>query len=943
MTTPGGPNIKLFPLASQSTLQYWWKPPTEGGADVTEYELTVTPGPYTFRLPGGATYCTVEGLSDGAFYSASIRATCNYPDWGPSSVFYEWQPGLPPSYVHAPQTPKIRRLGWTTGIVTWKAPLVSPSTPILWYVIRSKSSDSNDPELTYSVSGHRDSNCYIEGMNPYSSYYFTVEAVNTIGYSPPAITNTAEGVYLPSYVNGIQVWLDAQDSNTITLLNSRVSQWNDKSGNNYNATPAESTYPLYSSNTLNSLPCVNFDYDTGMFIYEATGTYSSYVCGFLVYQSVDTTRSGFFVERSFTGTAAPYIVRNSSRNRGDGVSGSVSLTNGIPNLVSYTNPTMYNFEASGSFWKDKINTSVVYNNTASTAPFSDTAVHTEIFTRVNTSYVRAKVGEYITYNRYLPPFILERIEGYIAWRWGLVSRIPTTHPFYSTPPWADIGFAPTNVSGLKIWYDGADPYGTGEPPMNGDSITTWVDKSGLSNDATAVVPATYVAATDNSPGFLNFNGIDTKYNIQNTSFINNKTYMLFIVEKVSSYTSGSPHILSGSGGTAANLLVRYTGTSQLVLDYTYSGTATVYSIGYYGSTHYQPTRVWSLIQTATKRQVYINGIIVVDDTWGTLISSWAGAQIGAQGSINYYKGNIKELILIVDTPDDDKRKTIEAYLTWKWGAYGLLNYLHPYKTINPYSSFNEFLPFHISNLTLWLDASDENSIVVLNTNKVSLWVNKASATDGFAQNTDGNRPTRIAYGSSYAIQFSGSTFMDGSTMDKYFTQETRTILVVGMADSITTNNAANYNGAIIGTSTYDPGRFGMYFVSNGGSPRVGIYNNDVTIDSVTAPYTLSTLALINYEFTVNNLSLRLNGGTPVSVVSGKTTTNYFTTSSVAIGRQSTSYYFQGKIMEVLIYSTLLTPESRQKAEGYLAWKWGLQNTLPTDHPYKLAKPTGFRV
>jgi hypothetical protein len=87
----------------------------------------------------------------------------------------------------------------------------------------------------------------------YSSYYFTIEAVNTIGYSPPAITNTAEGVYLPSYVTGLQVWLDAQDSNSISLINSRVSQWNDKSGNNYNAVPNQTTYPLYSSNTFNSL------------------------------------------------------------------------------------------------------------------------------------------------------------------------------------------------------------------------------------------------------------------------------------------------------------------------------------------------------------------------------------------------------------------------------------------------------------------------------------------------------------------------------------------------------------------------------------------------------------------------------------------------------------------------------------------------------------------
>jgi hypothetical protein len=29
----------------------------------------------------------------------------------------------------------------------------------------------------------------------------------------------------------------------------------------------------------------------------------------------------------------------------------------------------------------------------------------------------------------------------------------------------------------------------------------------------------------------------------------------------------------------------------------------------------------------------------------------------------------------------------------------------------------------------------------------------------------------------------------------------------------------------------------------------------------------------------------------------------------------------------------------EKAEGYLAWKWGLTSLLPSSHPYKTVKPT----
>jgi hypothetical protein len=155
---------------------------------VTDYELTVTPGPYTFRLPGGATYCTVEGLSDGAFYSASIRATCNYPDWGPSSNFYDWQPGLPPSY--APQNPTATRVEITGALITWNPPIISPQSPIFWYVLTTNSTNPADTVYTFTASGTEQRSYYITDLTSTSTYYFTLEAVNCPGYSPIVSTNS---------------------------------------------------------------------------------------------------------------------------------------------------------------------------------------------------------------------------------------------------------------------------------------------------------------------------------------------------------------------------------------------------------------------------------------------------------------------------------------------------------------------------------------------------------------------------------------------------------------------------------------------------------------------------------------------------------------------------------------------------------------------------------
>ena len=39
------------------------------------------------------------------------------------------------------------------------------------------------------------------------------------------------------------------------------------------------------------------------------------------------------------------------------------------------------------------------------------------------------------------------------------------------------------------------------------------------------------------------------------------------------------------------------------------------------------------------------------------------------------------------------------------------------------------------------------------------------------------------------------------------------------------------------------------------------------------------------------------------------------------------------ISEIILYQSQLTKDQYQQVEGYLAWKWGLQTSLPTNHPY----------
>jgi hypothetical protein len=48
--------------------------------------------------------------------------------------------------------------------------------------------------------------------------------------------------------------------------------------------------------------------------------------------------------------------------------------------------------------------------------------------------------------------------------------------------------------------------------------------------------------------------------------------------------------------------------------------------------------------------------------------------------------------------------------------------------------------------------------------------------------------------------------------------------------------------------------------------------------------------------------------------------------------------FDGKVAEIIVYSTEVGTTDRQKLEGWLACKYNLQSILPGGHPYKVSCP-----
>lgn len=68
------------------------------------------------------------------------------------------------------------------------------------------------------------------------------------------------GGFSPTDINGITLWLDADDATTITESAGEVSQWDDKSGNGFDVVQATGTsQPTTDSVTINSRNAIDFD------------------------------------------------------------------------------------------------------------------------------------------------------------------------------------------------------------------------------------------------------------------------------------------------------------------------------------------------------------------------------------------------------------------------------------------------------------------------------------------------------------------------------------------------------------------------------------------------------------------------------------------------------------------------------------------------------------
>ena len=487
---------------------------------------------------------------------------------------------------------------------------------------------------------------------------------------------------------------------------------------------------------------------------------------------------------------------------------------------------------------------------------------------------------------------------------------------------------PNSISGCSLWLDGNDPSGTGVLPANGATVSTWIDKSSNAYNASGGVSPTY----NSSEKAVSFNGsswLTTSY----SSVPTNETS--FIVFQTTTTALAANCFMIGPTNNGGRLLLSVNENDGFGLSFKIGS----YFVANGSRIVHAQNKVYLGTATvaSTTSCVYLNGIqgpnssLTYSGTGTTQIGTAASGGLPAA----FYIGYIYEIIMYNSLLSVAQRQNVEGYLAQKWNLKGSLPAFHPgikaplYPTLIKNRVLNVaktgvFYPTSVASCQLWLDASDPTLFSYSSGTTIQQWTDKS----GYGLNALSNS----------VIGWAAPTYVAGNPAYVSM-QPNQALYVPGFPYNTAWSVFSCMNNFSLGARWYispysDLGivLMGMSQPGNKVWPGMLAGDGDITgshIEYTTAQNTNGTGIYSYFRDGTQIGTNTIGNGVPSATV------------RMGIGANGAATYDIGGTYypyEILIYNQYLGSNDRQTIEGYLAWKWGLQGSLPAGHPYKSASP-----
>ena len=768
----------------------------------------------------------------------------------------------------------------------------------------------------------------INGLTAGTQYTINMVANIEASLSTTTVSNNITN-FSPTSVSGLQLWFDALDPNgngTVPANGSTISTWYDKSGGSRNATAAS---PItYNSTGLNNKPALTFSNAQ-----QLTGNVS-----------ITTPTLTIFAICSLDGASTSYarVIGLSAPNTNDygdsrymcffrENSGIIPLRHGTAGVANngpgYSIPSLFECWYDGTKQYATVqkgnSTSIVSSDSSGNFGISAFSIGVDPNRVNNVGWFSGFMSEILVYNTSLSVSDRQKVEGYLSWKWGLQTNLPTAHPYYSAEPTIStlLAFTPKSISGCIAWWDGADPNGNGIIPSNNTAISTWKDKSGNGYDAIGASSATYSSA--DKCLLFNNSGYETTYPANPT----NET--MFVVFSVNTLVNWM--IIGSSDGSG------YRNTETFSNGYRIAKRRVVYGATSSGITLTNTNLATSIINYSPTSFTALSlngGTISESNSFSSFVAGgylYIGKDyIGNQPGFN---GKFMEILIYNKVLTSTEYQKIEGYLAWKWGIQILLPLNHPHYSVVPTMyTLLAFTPKSISGCAIWLDAADTTTIAYSSGSKISQWNDKSGNGYSVVQSNTSFQPT---YGSNLlngkgGIQLSptGFLYQNGNNIPLFSSSAATTVFIVAKNDSsLPSSGWSVFNTLYLnGAGGNQIKRYHLSFAV-GTTTGVAVWTNNTQNGQSTVSVAAGANAIIGTSMSSTSTVISVNGTS--SSYAGVTLPNANDPNTFFIIGDSRNVYIRDIVVyEMIGFNVQLSTSDHQKMEGYLAWKWGAQTSLP---------------
>lgn len=247
--------------------------------------------------------------------------------------------------------------------------------------------------------------------------------------------------FLPTNISGCVLWLDAADTSTMKLSGSNVTQWRDKSSNALVMQQLGATSVPTTSTTSSQSGLRTINFTSSQSLVSTTNlTLNGPISIFAVFNAPSGS-SMFFLEHGFTGSGSEtangfyffggngtyWDMKRSSAERAATIGSSAIFSNnvwyqvGLVDADATTNLSDLTLTINGT-----LRTPSWYNAGQGNGPVV-TGAHAAPFYINPVTHVATNTyyGEIIIYDTAISASQRRQVEGYLAWKWGLVSSLPT--------------------------------------------------------------------------------------------------------------------------------------------------------------------------------------------------------------------------------------------------------------------------------------------------------------------------------------------------------------------------------------------------------------------------------------------------------------------------------------------------------------------------------------